>query len=175
MRHSQPVRRRSDKMRAACARSRSQAAARSDGCGVPCTVNDTCLCENTLLDGRGVREAGNLDCTKVLLVDGSLPIGGVVPLSHNRSSVDMAHIGLTSTFCRIPAFHALGIPVGLFDVLGISGSLRRPVSSLFPATEVVGRIDQLVEAVHERFKDRYFEGERKHRFPLPVLPCFSPT
>ena len=24
----------------------------------------------------------------------------------------------------------------------------------------MGRIDQLVEAVHERFKDRYFEAER---------------
>lgn len=27
-------------------------------------------------------------------------------------------------------------------------------------SEVIGRLDHLVEAVYERFKDRYFEGER---------------
>ncbi|KAH7104205.1 hypothetical protein BKA62DRAFT_497973 [Auriculariales sp. MPI-PUGE-AT-0066] len=36
----------------------------------------------------------------------------------------------------------------------------RAISQAHTRTEVMGRIDQLVEAVHERFKDRYFEGER---------------
>ncbi len=30
-------------------------------------------------------------------------------------------------------------------------------------TEVVGRLDHLVEAVYERFKDRYFQGESESR------------
>lgn len=33
--------------------------------------------------------------------------------------------------------------------------IRHPLFS-----EVIGRLDHLVEAVYERFKDRYFEGER---------------
>ncbi len=32
-------------------------------------------------------------------------------------------------------------------------------SKLMSYAEVVGRLDHLVEAVYERFKDRYFKGE----------------
>lgn len=37
---------------------------------------------------------------------------------------------------------------------------HRPVASLAQSQlEVVGRLDHLVEAVYDRFKDRYFKGE----------------
>lgn len=49
---------------------------------------------------------------------------------------------------------------GLFVVVVVA---TMPISFL----EVVGRLDHLVEAVYERFKDRYFEGERAYR----RLPC----
>ena len=39
-------------------------------------------------------------------------------------------------------------------------------SSLKPLSEVMGRLDHLVEAVYERFKDRYFKGERALWIPL---------
>jgi len=36
-------------------------------------------------------------------------------------------------------------------------------------TEVIGRLDHLVEAVYDRFKDRYFEGERAcYHFRRPL-------
>ena len=41
-------------------------------------------------------------------------------------------------------------------------------------TEVVGRLDHLVEAVYERFKDRYFKGEcMPHVFPHWNLHAYS--
>lgn len=43
--------------------------------------------------------------------------------------------------------------------------------------ELVGRLDHLVEAVYERFKDRYFEGERTFpslRKALLTQPCYRP-
>ena len=50
-------------------------------------------------------------------------------------------------------------------------------SPIFYATtdshvEVVGRLDHLVEAVYERYKDRYFQGERASRpfHPSPANP-----
>lgn len=35
-----------------------------------------------------------------------------------------------------------------------------PLTLVLAFTELVGRLDHLVDAVYERFKDRYFEGER---------------
>lgn len=34
----------------------------------------------------------------------------------------------------------------------------------------MGRLDHLVEAVYERFKDRYFPGESRFPFPFLNLP-----
>lgn len=45
-----------------------------------------------------------------------------------------------------------------------------PVSRFFVFPELVGRLDHLVEAVYDRFKDRYFEGERKLHFGPSIPP-----
>ena len=45
--------------------------------------------------------------------------------------------------------------------------VRLTVSSLATYTEVMGRLDHLVEAVYDRFKDRYYPDESEsqlHRF-----------
>lgn len=48
----------------------------------------------------------------------------------------------------------------------VAARVLPPVSRFFVFPELVGRLDHLVEAVYDRFKDRYFEGERKLHFGL---------
>lgn len=56
----------------------------------------------------------------------------------------------------------------------------RPTLMFSILTEVMGRLDHLVEAVYERFKDRYFKTERTsywlspHYFSRPLQLCRRP-
>ena len=47
-----------------------------------------------------------------------------------------------------------------------------PVSPLI-VTEVMGRLDHLVEAVYDRFKDRYFVGESASALLFIVLCAYQ--
>ena len=49
--------------------------------------------------------------------------------------------------------------------------LNRACPLLMFFTEVMGRLDHLVEAVYERFKDRYFPGESLYS-PLPRIRSY---
>ena len=40
-----------------------------------------------------------------------------------------------------------------------------------PITEVMGRLDNLVEAIYSRYKDRYFQGERMYFDLSPFNAC----